>query len=212
MNVILMAMESFYNTPLMIIILLQFTGPCDKVRLYCTDCKSVLKRQQCICVNYQPHLCKLCNTRIKFCCRICDRMYTTYFSCFRHQKITHDGVRQQCPKCPYKTKYKGMLDRHIQRHEPSGHKVRHKQCLNCGKAFRQLAAHMKKKACAPKKSDAVFYDCPHCGKNFVHSISRDRHIRNMQCRMEYQCEHCEELFDEKVFIAVHMRTHMNTSH
>lgn len=202
-------LKSFDETHLLIIFI-QSTGNPDAWKLFCTKCNKAVVRKQCSFVNYKPHSCKKCHSRIHYGCRQCDRKYMTHFGIKRHIKVSHDlepETEHQCPHCAYKTKHNSLLKCHIQRHNPN-YKADYEKCPNCGKNYRQLAVHLRRKICAHKKRYTVLYDCPRCERNFSSPNRRKKHIRN--CGMkEYQCEHCEQLFEEKSHIASHMRIHMD---
>ena len=69
------------------------------------------------------------NTRTKsFQCNQCNKYFSNKQNLQRHQKVTHDGIRDfKCDKCEMRFGYKRTLIEHIE----AKHEKKHFKCSEC---------------------------------------------------------------------------------
>ncbi|XP_047993719.1 zinc finger protein 135-like isoform X2 [Leguminivora glycinivorella] len=132
-------------------------------------------------------------------CQYCGKSYLRPSSIARHIRVSHGGMRMQCPIC--KKLLKGHLTEHMRTHEND----RPHECDVCGQKFTQstqLTVHKR------SHTGARPYPCRICKQPFSHSNALMLHIRRHTGEKPFECAMCPQTFSQ----LPHMKAHMRSIH
>ena len=154
-----------------------------------------------------------------YCCKICDKGFTTKYVYERHIMENHKAHKQtyDCAECDNKYTSERSLIRHIE----AKHSEEICKCDVCDKCFARrdvLTKHRKfvhqigiKKVILPGVNEKDNYlDCNICEKIFKGRFNLNRHletVHNDNCD-KYECQTCGEKFKTKFNLKRHMNTHI----
>ncbi|XKL64372.1 hypothetical protein PGB90_004458 [Kerria lacca] len=181
--------------------------------------------------NLKKHLAAIHSEERPFQCHMCGTKYKRKDVLQEHIKRVHDGVkrvwnpqllkkyrsnakmtikdRYQCPHCNKCMASKGYLNDHI-----NGAHIKKElyKCNECPMTFTRKAsfkyhfkrAHiLKKRVLEPRGT--FLKDCEYCGLQFQIKKYYEIHVASKHFN-KYPCEHCEEIFDNKFYLAKHTET------
>ena len=137
----------------------------------------------------------------------CNKDFTNPAMLRNHSRCHSDERPFDCPYCICKFKMKYSLNAHIKRHTKIEGQF---LCLECAEGFpspEMLKDHgilhndliLKQE---PKKARVVSFSCSKCDKKFPRADLLNEH---MKLHFEYQCEKCNQVFDNMIDFNNHER-------
>ncbi|XP_063535458.1 zinc finger protein 300-like isoform X1 [Cydia strobilella] len=196
-----------------------------KKRYTCVFCEKVFKRKSLLADHEKHHMapgrykCTMCSMsydsrilysdhlkthakvedKFHYSCQYCGKSYLRPSSIARHIRVSHGGMRMQCPIC--KKLLKGHLTEHMRTHENE----RPHECDVCGQKFTQstqLTVHKR------SHTGVRPYPCRICKQPFSHSNALMLHIRRHTGEKPFACAMCPQTFSQ----LPHMKAHMRSIH
>ncbi|XP_061715541.1 zinc finger protein ZFP2-like isoform X2 [Cydia pomonella] len=196
-----------------------------KKRYTCVFCEKVFKEKSLLADHEKHHMapgrykCSMCSMsydsrvlysdhlkthakvddKFHYSCQYCGKSYLRPSSIARHIRVSHGGMRMQCPIC--NKLLKGHLTEHMRTHENE----RPHECDVCGQKFTQstqLTVHKR------SHTGARPYPCRICKQPFSHSNALMLHIRRHTGEKPFACAMCPQTFSQ----LPHMKAHMRSIH
>ncbi|CAH0722342.1 unnamed protein product, partial [Brenthis ino] len=147
-------------------------------------------------------MCSICNKTLKSGASLLKHQISMHQKRKHHGKVSGFGIdrRYHCTKCSYNTPHSQTLVNHMRKH--SGDRPFH---CECGKSFTQSAslnAHRK------THSNATYFTCSMCGKQFKHAFSLKKHLDVHEIG-KFNCDICQKQLKSRQTLQDHMYRHYN---
>ncbi|XP_041983994.1 zinc finger protein 37-like [Aricia agestis] len=162
-----------------------------------------------------PFLCELCSqycpsavslrghmkshtTRYK--CKVCHIVRLSRQHVLEHFSLDHtdSAVSYKCTQCPYTSKKRTVMQRHVRLHssgEPHA-------CHHCGKLYKSresLRVHIM------RHDNSGTHACGACSLRFVYAAQLLRHTRAVHERRDYYCVECDLTFKSTYTLKQHFQ-------
>ncbi|KOB63556.1 putative Zn finger protein, partial [Operophtera brumata] len=131
-------------------------------------------------------------------CEICDKLFATAQSKYKHKRRKHFGMKKECPICH---KMVLNLSVHQKMHNPEEFKF---ECAPCGRRFvtkSRLDIHV-----SVHTKDRPF-ECNICHAKFRLKLCMNLHIRRVHDKEKsHLCQYCSKSFFKKHHLQLHLST------
>lgn len=137
----------------------------------------------------------------KFICEICNRLYTSEYTLYKHKKVMHlNEYKYKCHICNKGLLTAENLESHLQRHQYSY------SCAVCNKVFtskRYLTTHLS------THTNNKPHTCPTCDRRFRTAYMRNAHMKSHSSERPFMCDLCGRSFKRKYSLNEHEKKHIN---
>ncbi|KAJ8730282.1 hypothetical protein PYW07_017320 [Mythimna separata] len=161
----------------------------------CEECGKTVKDLRTHSFQHMPVASR---KRIK--CKLCDKVFSSHSARYKHNKIKHLGIKQECVLC---NKMVTSLRQH--------HRLMHNraalqyECVLCGRRFisksvldLHMTTHTKDRP----------YSCTECDKKFSTKQRVQIHKRAVHDKEKsHLCQLCSKSFFKKYHLQLHLRSH-----
>ncbi|XP_041470240.1 uncharacterized protein LOC121419844 [Lytechinus variegatus] len=143
------------------------------------------------------------NSEMKYKCRHCSRMYSSFSMMRVHEKEMHGGeCRYKCQYCPKQFMERSRYESHLQKHNTD--KIF--KCTECPRSFASESALRNHQG---EHTGLKPFKCPLCGKGFARHEFVNAHIRRLHqvVELKHPCKQCNKRFATSWDLKKHERRH-----
>ena len=151
----------------------------DEGSFKCDFCEKIYRHKS----SWSSHMEKahIKKNRHEHKCKICDKVFSSYYFMKRHETVHTDERPFKCDFCVKSFKLKETCSRHMERvHNQS---KRRYACEKCGKSYGSLS--YLKQHTITVHIDKEPFPCDYCPKEFRYKHERDRHVKNVHVIVPY---------------------------
>nr|XP_054760352.1 histone-lysine N-methyltransferase PRDM9-like [Lytechinus pictus] len=143
------------------------------------------------------------NSEMKYKCRHCSSMYSSFSMMRVHEKEMHGGeCRYKCQHCPKQFMERSRYESHLQKHNTD--KIF--KCTECPRSFASESALRNHQG---EHTGLKPFKCPLCGKGFARHEFVNAHIRRLHqvVELKHPCKQCNKRFATSWDLKKHERRH-----